>query len=468
MQYFVTIYIDTMKPKLDFMPFTIPHAFLGLTHTHPDELDSQGNIEIEKYSNPRYDSFIGCYLNTIKKDKGKWYERVYPSILSDEFEGEGFFGFGPVTHARNHWGKVYENNQYAPEGNNVVNEYVEPYYYKERSLSTFWQQNRCVFEISKEQYEKLLDSIKTEVEQTRKRTPNLKQDDTQLDNPIENLYYNSNPVNTHPYHNCVTWVLNKLDSIGIEIIDSKEWLPDNISTRDSLLKKFHYLQYLYAVFRKFQSIDSNLESIAGAKAFRTWARSMTQNKIFCALKIEGDITKGLNISTECKRTITQNQKYYENKLKDFITKSSDFMRVYNRINEQLERLLTKVKNLGYTNIQGDFTFIMWSDELQTRMLLDSKHRDTNTQEYTAYPIEQIDPNIPACNWTLNHNASFILILRDEMLCRAVYKNYHYSNMSESFIDSINKSHIAILSGNDDLSYWSKSLHALRKSVVCEE
>ena len=163
MQYFVTIYIDTMKPKLDFMPFTIPHAFLGLTHTHPDELDSQGNIEIEKYSNPRYDSFIGCYLNTIKKDKGKWYERVYPSILSDEFEGEGFFGFGPVTHDTNHWGKVYENNQYAPESNNVVNEYVEPYYYKERSLSTFSQQNRCVFEVSKEQYGAVLESINKEI-----------------------------------------------------------------------------------------------------------------------------------------------------------------------------------------------------------------------------------------------------------------------------------------------------------------
>ena len=456
MQYFVTIYIDTMKPKLDFIPFTIPHAFLGLTHTHPDELDSQSNIEIEKYSNPRYDSLIGYYFNTIKKDKGKWYERVYPSILSDEFEGEGFFGFGPVTHDTNHWGKVYENNQYAPESNNVVNEYVEPYYYKERSLSTFWQQNRCVFEVSKEQYEALVESIKVDVKNTLYINKNSQAAITK-----ELKYDFTN-------NNCTTWALNKLDSIGIEIIDNEEWLPDNISTRDSLLQKFHYLQYLYAVFRKFQSIDSNLESIAGAKAFRTWARSMTQNKIFCTLKIEGDITKGLNISTECKRTITQNQKYYENKLKDFITKSSDFMRVYNRINEQLERLLTKVKNLGYTNIQGDFTFIMWNDELQTRMLLDSKHRDENTKDYIAYPIEQIDPNIPACNWTLNHNASFILILRDEMLCRAVYKNYHYSNMSESFIDSINKSHIAILSGNDDLSYWSKSLHALRKSVVCEE
>ena len=80
MKYFVTIYINPMAfNTTDIM--VIPHAFLGLTHTHPDELDSLGDIEIEKYSNPQYDSFIGCYFNTIKKDKGKWYERVYPSIL---------------------------------------------------------------------------------------------------------------------------------------------------------------------------------------------------------------------------------------------------------------------------------------------------------------------------------------------------------------------------------------------------
>ena len=65
----------------------IPHAFLGLTKDKsPDELDSQSNIELEKYSNPQYDSFIGCYFNTIKKDKGKWYERVYPSILDSNFK----------------------------------------------------------------------------------------------------------------------------------------------------------------------------------------------------------------------------------------------------------------------------------------------------------------------------------------------------------------------------------------------
>lgn len=448
MKHYVTLYIDPLfgeitrsvdiKNPSTYLNLDATHAFLGLTKDKsPDELDKIDNeIKMQKLNNADWKDI----------DK-RWYE----SLETNEYN-DGFWGFGTGTDSiYNTAGKVFQNNQYVMDNNVKTNTYEIK---KLRSEQTF--KNRCTLEISQEQYEKLLQEIKNDYEATKTITP---KSEVGISGDLTYNVLNNN---------CVTWVLNKLDSIGIEIIDNEEWLPDNISTRDSLLQKFHYLQYLYAVFRKFQSIDSNLESIAGAKAFRTWARSMTQNKIFCALKIEGDITKGLNISTECKRTITQNQKYYENKLKDFITKSSDFMRVYNRINEQLERLLTKVKNLGYTNIQGDFTFIMWNDELQTRMLLDSKHRDENTKDYIAYPIEQIDPNIPDCNWTLNHNASFILILRDEMLCRAVYKNYHYSNMSESFIDSTNKSHIAILSGNDDLSYWSKSLHALRKSVVCEE
>lgn len=104
MQYFVTIYIHPMK-------INIPHAFLGLTHTHPNELDKLGNIEIEKYDMPRYDSFTQSYFNATKKEKGKWYEQIYPSILDSNFKNEGFFGFGPITHASNNWGKVYENNQ---------------------------------------------------------------------------------------------------------------------------------------------------------------------------------------------------------------------------------------------------------------------------------------------------------------------------------------------------------------------
>ena len=371
MQYYVTIYIDILFEK-DLLKLDVTHAFLGLTHIHPDKLD-----EIDRQT--KQEKLKNADWKDIDK---KWYEKIYPTINPyvlgyDSSNDEGFFGFGSATglgkmlkdkfFSDGNAGKVFENNQYIVSPDSKTNSYVD---WKIRSKETF--SNRCVLEISQEQYQTLFQSIQNDVYETSF---------VGSQGEIKNEKFIYDITN----NNCVTWVLNKLDSIGIEIIDNEEWLPDNISTRE-----------------------------------------------------------------------------------DFITKSSDFMRVYNRINEQLERLLTKVKNLGYTNIQGDFTFIMWNDELQTRMLLDSKHRDENTKDYIAYPIEQIDPNIPACNWTLNHNASFILILRDEMLCRAVYKNYHYSNMSESFIDSINKSHIAILSGNDDLSYWSKSLHALRKSVVCEE
>ena len=54
MSYFATIYIHPMSlnATTNFSEILgIPHAFLGLTHTHPDELDKQSNIELEKYSN---------------------------------------------------------------------------------------------------------------------------------------------------------------------------------------------------------------------------------------------------------------------------------------------------------------------------------------------------------------------------------------------------------------------------------
>lgn len=118
----------------------------------------------------------------------------------------------------NHWGKVFENNQYIPKWHDNFQQYT---YIDERPLSTFWQQNRCVFEISKEQYEKLLESIRQDVEKTIKRTPILIQDDskmTSLETLKENLYYSSNPINKYPCHNCTTWALNKLESIGYVLL----------------------------------------------------------------------------------------------------------------------------------------------------------------------------------------------------------------------------------------------------------
>ena len=276
MKYFVTIYID---PLFDFEGFT--HAFLGLTKgKSPDELD-----KIKLQRDVKYWDYSLGKMVTFRREEYKWYE----SLETNEYN-DGFWGFGTANGdlgiVGEAVGKVFENNQYVVSANKEKNVYDGE---RLRSKQTFLASNRCVFEVSQEQYQKLLGDIRKDFS----LTANIK--------PLTQQYVDYSLRYDIKTNNCVTWVLNKLDSIGIEIIDNEEWLPDNISTRDSLLQKFHYLQYLYAVFRKFQSIDSNLESIAGAKAFRTWARSMTQNKIFCALKIEGDITKGLNISTECKK-----------------------------------------------------------------------------------------------------------------------------------------------------------------------
>ncbi|BDB64012.1 hypothetical protein T36_0459 [Helicobacter cinaedi] len=73
----------------------VTHAFLGLSHIHPDELDKQDEqTRKEKLKKADWKDF----------DK-KWYE----SVDTNEFN-DGFFGFAPVETATSHWGKVFENN----------------------------------------------------------------------------------------------------------------------------------------------------------------------------------------------------------------------------------------------------------------------------------------------------------------------------------------------------------------------
>ena len=225
MKYFVTIYID---PIFDFKGFT--HAFLGLTKDkNPDELDAMDKKSRDKKL--KNADWQDC-------DK-KWYE----SLETNEYN-DGFWGFGTANGdlgiIGEAVGKVFDNNQYIVSANKEKNIYDEE---RLRSKQTFSTSNRCVFEVSQEQYQKLLGDIHKDFS----LTADIK--------PLTQQYVDYSLRYDIKTNNCVTWVLNKLDSIGIEIIDNEEWLPDNISTRDSLLRKFHYLQYLYAVFRKFQKIE---------------------------------------------------------------------------------------------------------------------------------------------------------------------------------------------------------------------
>ncbi|KPH56558.1 hypothetical protein HPU229334_00005, partial [Helicobacter pullorum] len=249
MQYYVTIYIDILFEK-DLLKLDVTHAFLGLTHTHPDELDKiDSQTRMQKLKNADWKDF----------DK-KWYEKIYPTINPyvlgyDSSNDEGFFGFGSATglgkmlkdkfFSDGNAGKVFENNQYLVSPNSEDNRYIRK---KLRSSNTFLSSNRCVLEISQEQYKTLFQSIQNDVYETSF---------VGSQGEIKNEKFIYDITN----NNCVTWVLNKLDSIGIEIIDNEEWLPDNISIRDSLLMKFPCLKFYNTTFCKFQNIDSNLESI---------------------------------------------------------------------------------------------------------------------------------------------------------------------------------------------------------------
>lgn len=90
----------------------------------------------------------------FRKEEIKWYEKFESIEYND-----GFYGFAPVDEATNHWGKVFENNHFAPKWNNDK----QIYEYAQRAKSSFSKDNRCVFEVSKEQYETLLESIKQDV-----------------------------------------------------------------------------------------------------------------------------------------------------------------------------------------------------------------------------------------------------------------------------------------------------------------
>lgn len=431
MQYFVTIYID---PIFELEGFT--HAFLGLTHTHPDELDKiDSQTRMQKLKNADWKDF----------DK-KWYEKIYPTINPyvlgyDSSNDEGFFGFGTATtpikmlkdkfFSDGNAGKVFENNQYIVSPDSKTNSYVD---WKIRSKETF--SNRCVLEISQEQYQTLFQSIQNDVYETSF---------VGSQGEIKNEKFIYDITN----NNCVTWVLNKLDSIGIEIIDNEEWLPDNISTRDSLLQKFHYLQYLYAVFRKFQSIDSNLESIAGAKAFRTWARSMIENNYMCYVD-ENTLEKEVQVF--CKRD-TDNQKLYES-IKKFYKTQAQLKSVYEKLGTLLDKLLQKIDD---ENVQGDFELIYFDKQDKKIKILKAQNN------YEPMEIAEFDLTIPANNYIASKFYPFIFIPKDTIAERILYHEYDYGKVSQGYQKDRNEFYYNILAGIQSDKYWSSSYHKLTKA-----
>ncbi|BDB64014.1 hypothetical protein T36_0461 [Helicobacter cinaedi] len=350
-----------------------------------------------------------------------------------------------------HWGKVFENNQYTPQWN----ENTKHYDYTLRNKDTFREYNRCVFEVSQEQYESLFNDIKKEATQTSNRNPTLQQDDSKmisLESLKENLYYNSTPIRwagsieTPPLHNCTTWVLNKLDSIGIEVFNIKEWIPD-VPVFNDLKELFLYLKFCNTIFLKFQNIDDNLKSITGAKAFRDWARSMTDNNYICYVD-ESALEK--EIQGFCKRDI-DNQRYYES-IKKFYKMQAQLKSIYERLNTLLEKIIQKFNN----NIKGDFELIYWDKQANKIKSLKAEN------DYNPIVVENFDLSIPANNCSISKFYPFIFIPKDKILSRMLYHKYDYGKVSESYQNAANEFYLNVLAGIQSDKYWSKSYHKLSK------
>ena len=427
MKYFATIYID---PITDWQGFT--HAFLGLTHTHPDELDKQDEkTKQEKIKNADWKDF----------DK-RWYEKIYPTINPHTFtydakNDEGFFGFGSATGmGKMVWdkfvndgsiGKVFENNQYVVSPNQKTNIYDNT---ELRSNQTFSTSNRCTLKLSKEQYETLFQSIQQDIHQTSLVGP-------------QGIIKNENFIYDIKNNNCTTWVLHKLDSIGIEVMDLKEWIPD-IPILDDLKELFPYFKFCNNVFLKFQAIDSNLESIKGAKAFRDWARTFINHFCFHRLYIENNPSlKNMDLDQEQKDSV--------------IRVLFNVKEIYNILDIILQARLDKLQNeINIDKIKGDFELIYWDGQENKIKSLKAEN------DYVPIAVENFDLNIPANNCSISKFYPFIFIPKDKILSKMLYHKYDYGKVSESYQKAANEFYLNVLAGIQSDKYWSKSYHKLSK------
>lgn len=422
MKYYVTIYIDQLFGeitkdfqilKLNFSDLDFTHAFLGLTRKHPNKLDS---MKFERETNKQiWDFKLGKMIYI--KEEYKWYDTTQTNEFND-----GFWGFGTGTDSINNTaGKVFSNNHYIMDNDVKTNTYKIK---KLRSERTF--KNRCTLEVSKEQYEFLLDEIKKDFEATKDIRP-------QSLEPINEEF-------TYSIHsnNCVHWVIKKLLDIGIEIIDEDYTIPGNF------MDCFSSIMSIHSIFLKFQSIDDNLKSITGAKAFRDWARTFIHHPCFHQLYIENNPSlKNMDLDQE---------------QKDLILKVLfNVKEIYNILDIILQARLNKLKDeINIDKLKGDFEFIYWDKQENKIKSLKAEN------DYNPIAVENFDLNIPANNCSISKFYPFIFIPRDKILSRMLYHKYDYGKVSESYQKAANEFYLNVLAGIQSDKYWSKSYHKLSK------
>ncbi|ARJ56683.1 hypothetical protein [Campylobacter cuniculorum] len=429
-KYYATIYVDElledeMLKHVDFSllfkakfsqiskQIDLTHAFLGLTKgKSPNELDEQDKeLRQEKLKNIDWKDF----------DK-KWYEAKEANEFND-----GFWGFGTGTGAVNDTaGKVFNNNQYVLDNNVNKNCYIIK---KLRSSQTFYPSNRCTLEISQEQYETLLTNIKDDFNTTKEITPNSQK-------PINEEFTYKLLEN-----NCVTWVIQKLSDIGIEVINIDEWIPDAPMV-DDLKENLDLIKSLHSIFLKFQNIDDNLQSVKGAKAFRDWARMLINNSLMQEIYLD-----------EYKKQYNNENLSLEQK--EVLYALWNITRAYKTLENLLERLIIKSNT---KNLKGDFELIYFDRKDRQIKLLKASN------DYEAIIIQDLDLSQKYNNFSVSKFYPFIFIPKDEMISRMLYHKYDYGNISQEYQKDRNEFYFNVLAGEKSDKYWSSSYHKMTKNL----
>ena len=215
--------------------------------------------------------------------------------------------------------------------------------------------------------------------------------------------------------------------------------PD-IPVFKDLKELFPYLKFCNSTFLKFQAIDSNLESIKGAKAFREWARTFIQHPCFHQLYIENNPSlKNMDLDQE---------------QKDLILKVLfNVKEIYNILDIILQ---TRLDKIVHTDTKGDFELIYYDRQENKIKSLKAEN------DYNPIAVENFDLNIPANNCSISKFYPFIFIPRDKILSRMLYHKYDYGKVSESYQEAANEFYLNVLAGIQSDKYWSKSYHKLSK------
>lgn len=417
MQYFVTIYIDILFEK-SLVELDATHAFLGLTRKHPNELDTM------KYEREiTYWDHKEGKMKLWRKEEIKWYENFENVEFND-----GFYGFGTGTNSIfNTAGKIFKNNHYVMDNNTKTNTYDIK---RLRSNKTFSPPNRCTLEISQEQYDTLLQNIKNDLNTTQSITPNTQK--------AINQNFNYHIKN----NNCVHWVQKQLRMIGVNVFEQ-------FNIPGSFMDIFDSIRETHNIFLKFQAIDSNLESILGAKTFIKWVNEMIGNKYMeCALNDKKDRGNNDVLATPLICTIEEQEQIYT-----YWARREKTISVYKRLAEYLQSLNEK------KSLKGRFLFIYVSNN--QGFILDPLNN------YEPQHIDELDLSIPANNFSANEFYPFIFIPDDNYLSNALYHQYHYAIMSENYVKDTMTFYFEFLEGKEIKDYWSESYHAINKRVQNE-